>query len=110
MRRFLVPSFIVLILLLAAVAVAYPRWGYSWHARVTSASELFSTEAGPTSAYLVHGKKENPIGALAVGDNVAVLWDTYGKDYWACYVRGPRGERGWLLCTDLRRTRGAIGT
>jgi hypothetical protein len=40
-----------------------------------------------------------PIGSLSAGEPVAVLWDTYGKDYWACYVRTLRGERGWVLCS-----------
>jgi hypothetical protein len=43
-----------------------------------------------------------PITSIDLGEQVAVLRDTYGKDYWACYVRTSKGERGWVLCTALR--------
>jgi hypothetical protein len=44
---------------------------------------------------------ESPIGVLAKGEPVDVLWDRYGKDYWACYIKTQSGLRGWVLCTDL---------
>jgi len=42
------------------------------------------------------------IASIESGEQVAVLWDTYGKDYWACYVRTSHGVRGWALCTSLK--------
>lgn len=42
-----------------------------------------------------------PLVTLARGANVNVLDDTYGKDYWACYVRTADGIKGWVLCTSL---------
>jgi hypothetical protein len=42
-----------------------------------------------------------PVGSITKGEVVDVLWDRYGKDYWACYVRTKSGVKGWLLCTDL---------
>jgi hypothetical protein len=41
---------------------------------------------------------------LKQGENVSLLWDTYGKDYWACYIRTPTKERGWVLCGFLQRS------
>ena len=43
-----------------------------------------------------------PVASIETGELVAVIWDTYGKDYWACYVRTSKGVRGWALCTSLR--------
>jgi hypothetical protein len=45
--------------------------------------------------------RSKPVGSVAKGEVVDVLWDRYGKDYWACYVRTRNGTKGWLLCTDL---------
>ena len=42
-----------------------------------------------------------PLVTLSRGANVNVLHDTYGKDYWACYVRTTNGIEGWVLCTSL---------
>ena len=49
-----------------------------------------------------------PLATLASGATVSVLGDTYGKDYWACYVRTANGQKGWVLCTslDYKRTAG----
>lgn len=45
--------------------------------------------------------RTKPVGAVAKGERLDVMWDGYGKDYWACYVRTQKGEKGWVLCTDL---------
>jgi hypothetical protein len=42
-----------------------------------------------------------PVGQIAKGETVEVLWNRYGKDYWACYVQTKAGDKGWVLCTDL---------
>jgi hypothetical protein len=44
----------------------------------------------------------SPIASIESGEQVVVIWDTYGKDYRACYVRTSKGVRGWALCTSLR--------
>lgn len=44
---------------------------------------------------------ESPLGNLTKGESVDVLWDRYGKDYWACYIKTQSGLRGWVLCTEL---------
>jgi hypothetical protein len=59
-----------------------------------------------TSEYAAYDKALNripvpPIASIDGGERVAVLWDTYGKDYCACYVRTSNAERGWVLCTSL---------
>jgi len=38
---------------------------------------------------------------LTQGERVSLLWDTYGKDYWACYIRTSAKQRGWVLCASL---------
>jgi hypothetical protein len=50
-----------------------------------------------------------PVFTLASGAAVEVLDDTYGKDYWACYVRTENAQEGWVLCTslDYKRSGGA---
>jgi hypothetical protein len=93
---------------LAAATVSYLHWGSSWHAFTMSSLGLFASEAD--AAY--HGSESvpasPPIATLAANEPVAVLWDKYGKDYWACYVRTQSNARGWVLCTSL--TKVAVGT
>ncbi|WP_415901024.1 hypothetical protein [Neptuniibacter sp. QD48_11] len=43
----------------------------------------------------------NPVATLLKGEEVLVLKDTYGKDYWACKVKLKSNKSGWALCTNL---------
>ena len=43
----------------------------------------------------------NPVATLQKGEEVLVLKDTYGKDYWACEVKLQSNKSGWALCTNL---------
>ncbi|MFD2095113.1 hypothetical protein ACFSJ3_03890 [Corallincola platygyrae] len=47
--------------------------------------------------------REEVAGSVNESEQVFVLYDTYGKDYWACYVRTVDGQFGWILCTDVVR-------
>lgn len=55
----------------------------------------------PTRAQARGFGRGTPVGEVTKGEAVDVLWDRYGKDYWACYVRTRSGSKGWILCTDL---------
>ena len=96
---------IILILGLSLVAFAalasYIYWGASWSAPTTKTSALFELESDLALGNLKH--QANPIGSVPEGTTVDVLFDTYGKDYWACYVRTATEQRGWMFCTDLQR-------
>src|SRR5260221_12758945 len=91
-------------------AARYPQWGSLWRARAIAPLLVYSTESDAAYSGAINRTVGAPIASLSVGDSVAVLWDTYGKDYWACYIRGPTGKRGWVLCTDLRQISRATGT
>jgi predicted outer membrane lipoprotein len=42
-----------------------------------------------------------PLASIGSGEQLALIWDSYGKDFWACYVRTSKGVRGWTLCNYL---------
>jgi hypothetical protein len=96
---------IFLILSISVIAFAalasFIYWGASWSAPTTKASALFELESDLTFSNLK--PQASPISSVPKGANVDVLFDTYGKDYWACYVRTETKQRGWMLCTDLQR-------
>src|SRR6476469_2675000 len=62
---------------------------------------VFGTAAQAAYEGSVNRKASLPLVTLARGTTVRVLSDTYGKDYWACYVRAANGQKGWVLCTSL---------
>lgn len=92
---------IIFITPLFGIAAAYMVWGYRWEASANHVLEYHKSEN--STAY--GGRNERvPLevaGTLDHGQKVAVLYDTYGKDYWACYVRTTDFRFGWVLCTDL---------
>ncbi|BCT93692.1 hypothetical protein LYSHEL_27190 [Lysobacter helvus] len=69
--------------------------------KVTSATWVYETEEEAAYAGAINRPEPRPIAALDQGETVGVLDDTYGKDYWACRVRTPGGQTGWVLCTSL---------
>jgi hypothetical protein len=82
-----------------AVTWVHYKW-IEWAGTAEKPLQMWSTrdQAYLASAGAADGR---PIGNLAKGERVDVLWDRYGKDYWACYVKTLSGQRGWVLCTDL---------
>ena len=88
---------------LAAILAAwlYVLLGGSRGAVTKAETGLFKSESDAAYVGSTTIKTEPPIATLPKGQQVAVLWDTHGKDYWACYVRSASGQRGWLLCTSL---------
>jgi hypothetical protein len=68
----------------------------------TQRANVFNSEFAAATEGATNRPPITPITSIDLGEQVAVLWDTYGKDYWACYVRTLKGVRGWALCTSLR--------
>jgi hypothetical protein len=68
----------------------------------TQRANVFNSEFAAASERALNRPPITPITSIDLGEQVAVLWDTYGKDYWACYVRTLKGVRGWALCNSLR--------
>jgi hypothetical protein len=90
----------VALAVLAAVAFFFYQ-GEAWHARAKVRVSIFKSEAAAAYEGSLNRPAEPPIAVVEQGADLAVLWDTYGKDYWACYVRTSQGSRGWVLCTSL---------
>ena len=90
------------VLLPIALAGAAYIWvsGAVWRAYVVRAAPMYASEAG-VRAEGARNMHDSAVGALPMKEPVAVMWDTYGKDYWACYVRTSTGARGWISCTNL---------
>jgi hypothetical protein len=65
-------------------------------------ADVFVTESAAAREHALNRVPMPPVAVVESGEKVAVIWDTYGKDYWACYVRTSNGIRGWVLCTSLR--------
>ena len=87
-----------------AVGIAYRIFfGAEWHAIPLGRVGLYSSEVATAYHGAINGKVESPITELDARDSLDVIWDTYGKDYWACYVRTSKATRAWVLCTSLRQ-------
>jgi hypothetical protein len=85
-----------------SLAVAYEL---NFGGRVVVADKragVFNTEYAAAYEGALNRVPIPPIASIESGEPVAVIWDTYGKDYWACYVLTSKGVRGWALCTTLR--------
>jgi len=65
-------------------------------------ASVFNSEYAAAYAGALNRPAVPPLVSIEAGEPVAVIWETYGKDYWACYVRTSEGVRGWALCTSLR--------
>jgi hypothetical protein len=92
--------------LVAAAGVVwfgYLRFGGSSAVVTTSGVGVFRSEYDAAYVGSASIKAAPALATLGQGENVSVLWDTYGKDYWACYVRTSANQRGWVLCGALRR-------
>lgn len=101
MRAFV--AVIVLAAVLAFAVLGYLHLGNSWQASARESMGLFASKADAAYSGSSSIKTSPALGKAAPGEAVSVLWDTYGKDYWACYVRLTSGQRGWVLCTSLNQ-------
>lgn len=71
-------------------AVAYKR------------ANIFRSEYAAAYEGALNREPNPPVPSIDSGEQITVIWDAYGKDYWACYVRTSKGLRGWALCTSLK--------
>lgn len=95
--------FVILLITIGSCTVAFLRWGALWHATTIGQTSLCVTEEEAANHDSLLISTSNPISIISAGESVAVLWDKYGKDYWACYVRTNNGTRGWMPCTQLKK-------
>ena len=94
---------VVVMLTPVVAAEGYLLWGSSWHARTKAEIGIYASESDAAYRNSLANRTNPPITVLPQNKPVAVLWDWYGKDYWACYVRSASGTRGWVLCTSLSK-------
>jgi hypothetical protein len=85
------------------VYVHFFKQSVSWHAKTKQTMGVFSSEFEPSNEVSFNQPTGKPIARLAKDESIDVLTDTYGKDYWACYVRTSKGVKGWVLCTSLKK-------
>ena len=101
MKKFLFVSVIIaspFVIILLAI-FAYLNFGSSSFAVSMKPKDIFHTESD-LADNLSNRKNAPPsFATIPVNDEVAILYDTYGKDYWACYVRTSTGIRGWTECS-----------
>ena len=100
MRQF-IRSIVVLVLALFAGCSAGTA------ARVSQTAHVFANESDAHFERSSNYSVPVPLATLEVGSVVTVLSDTYGKDYWACYIRTQTSLQGWVLCTSLDYHRAA---
>ena len=90
-----------LVVFWSCVIASYIFWGYGWKASADIDQDLHKTSE--SAAYGRHSVRVplEVVGTIEKNQPVAVLYDKYGKDYWACYVRTSDFRFGWVVCTDL---------
>jgi hypothetical protein len=82
----------------------YLNFSSSWKGVAKEELQMFASEQDAAPAATQKPPPGPPVATVRQGEEVTVIWDTYGKDYWACYVRNSEGQRGWLMCPELHRT------
>jgi hypothetical protein len=95
----------VVVLIGAVVALLAAAYELYFGGRIVVAEDrasVFNSEYAAAYEGALNRPPVPPLASIETGEPVAVIWDTYGKDYWACYVRTSKGVRGWALCTSLR--------
>jgi hypothetical protein len=101
MKVRLLAAAIVVSAISAALAVGYEIHYGGKMVKVKEEAGVFDSEYSAAYYKSLNRKPVPAIASIAGGERVAVLWDTHGKDYWACYVRTSEGELGWVICTSL---------
>jgi hypothetical protein len=96
----------LMIVILIVASLGSLAVGYELHfgGKTVVATErvgIFDSEYAAAYQHAINRVPVPPIASIESGEQIAVIWDTYGKDYWACYVRNSKGIRGWVLCTSL---------
>jgi hypothetical protein len=102
MRLKRIASIVLAGIALVALALAYELHFGGKAVVANKRANVFTTEYAAAYEGALNRAPVPPIASIESGEKVTVIWDTYGKDYWACYVRTSHGVRGWALCTSLR--------
>lgn len=100
-----VAAALIVVAVAAGAWFAYLRFGGS--SAVVAESEIGIFPSEYDAAYVGSESLKTAPPAFATlkqGESVAVLWDIYGKDYWACYIRRSAKQRGWVSCGSLQRS------
>jgi len=79
----------------------YLRFGGSSAIVRTSGVGVFPSEYDAAYVGSTSIKTAPALATLRQGESVSVLWDAFGKDYWACYIRTSANLRGWVLCGSV---------
>jgi hypothetical protein len=95
----IIAGFALITLLITLVVVA--KNSISWRARTIEKVGIFNSESEVAYQDGLNLSHAVPLATVLKNEDIDVLWDKYGKDYWACYVRTSQGKRGWVLCTSL---------
>ena len=92
----------------ACLVVAFAACTNGVPSHTNERANVFSSEEQAANEHSLNRPASIPLATLARGATVTVLDDTYGKDYWACYVRTSNEQKGWVLCTllDYKRSAG----
>lgn len=97
------PLRVVLLVAGAFALVVVLAWGSTWKATAQNELTVWSSERDAAYATVKPEPTAQPVSRITRNAEVMVLWDTYGKDYWACYIKTPTNQLGWVLCTSLQR-------
>jgi hypothetical protein len=100
LTKIIISIFVVTIFLLSVYLF---EQSVSWQARTEQEINVYSSEFDAAYESAFNRPNGKPLLRLTKAESVDVLSDTYGKDYWACYVRTSKGIKGWVLCTALKK-------
>ena len=100
-RKFLFVSAIIAspFVIIVLAAFAYLNFGSTLVVVTSKPKELFHTEADFADSLNSSISTKNSFSTIPADEEIAILYDTFGKDYWACYVRSSAGIRGWTECS-----------
>jgi hypothetical protein len=101
--RFTTKPVIAVIVVVLALTIDAILFGGGWRAIASEDVKLLPSEQDAAYAASLNIKTESAISSLNRGEEVTGIWDTFGKDYWACYVRTSTNQYVWVLCTSLKR-------
>jgi hypothetical protein len=91
------------VIIVTTPVINFLWFGSLWQAVAIEDTSVYNSEDDAAYAGSQSVKAAPVITMVNKGESVAVLWDTHGKDYWACYIRTEKGVRGWALCASLNK-------
>ena len=91
-------KYLIIVAVLAISACSSDRSAVVTNQQVS----VFENEVDAAYESSLNREPVQPLATLHKGEEVVVLEDTYGKDYWACKVKLKNNTTGWALCTSLQ--------